>query len=198
MTLPQGFGPTTDERLPLPDEAGWTDAQRALAQALLNSPRRAVLGPFVPLMQAPLLGERVGALGEALRYQGSLPAAVREWVVCRVARHTGNQFEWCLHAPLARAAGVPAPALEALRQGRRPAGLPDALQCADDLAQELLHQHGVADASFADAQSHFGAPGVVELATLVGYFWMVCGVMNLARTPASAGHTEPGLPALPL
>jgi len=194
---PQGFGPTTTERLPMPAPATWSAEQQHAAQALIDGPRGGVFGPFVPLLQAPALMERVGALGEQLRFGGSLPDRLRELLICATARHTGNQFEWTLHAPLARRAGVSASALEQLRHGARPEGLADDEQDALDLAQELLRQHGACEATYQRALARFGAPGVVEIATLVGYFVMVCGVMNLARTPAAAGNTEPPLPGWP-
>lgn len=119
--FPQGFGPSTAERLPVPERDAMSEAQRAAADAIINGPRKALFGPFVPLLQTPALMERIGKTGEALRFAGTLPDRVRELVICVVARETGNQFEWQTHAPLAIKAGVAAPAIDALAAGRRPA-----------------------------------------------------------------------------
>lgn len=198
--LAQGFGPERGERLPLPDPATWTDDQRRIAQALIAGPRGGVFGPFVPLLHAPALAEPVGALGEVLRFRGTLPDRVRELLICAVARHTHNQFEWQLHAPLARRAGVAPAVIAALRDGARPDatrdGLADDESAALDLAQALMHQHGASDATHARAVAIFGNAGAVEIATLVGYFTLVCWVMNLARTPARPSD-EGALPGLP-
>ncbi len=198
--LTQGFGPDRTERLPLPEPAGWNAEQRRIAQALIDGPRGGVFGPFVPLLHTPALAEPVGALGEVLRFRGSLPARVRELLICAVARHTHNQFEWQLHAPLARRAGVAAAVIDALRDGARPDaardGLADDESAALDLAQALMCQHGAGDATHARAVAAFGSAGAVEIATLVGYFTLVCWVMNLARTPARPSD-EPALPGLP-
>ncbi|WP_395700946.1 carboxymuconolactone decarboxylase family protein [Aquabacterium sp.] len=179
--IAQGSG---GERLPLPPLAAMTEAQRAATQALIDGPRKAVYGPFVPLMQVPALLERVAALGEALRFGGQLPAAVRELATCVAARHVGNQFEWVMHVPLAQAAGVPPAALEAIRTGGAPQGLAPDAQLAHDFARELLATHDVDDACYQQAIAAFGEAGVVELTTLVGYFVMVSWVMNVARTPS--------------
>jgi len=187
----QGHG---GERLPLPSTEQMSAAQQAAAQALIDGPRKAVYGPFVPLMRAPDLLERVAQLGEALRFGGQLPAAVREWVTALVAQRLGNQFEWVMHAPLAQAAGVPAAALEAIRVGQPPAGLPDDVQTAHDFCVELLAEHGVGDALYARARTAFGEAGVVELATLIGYFAMVSWLMNVARTPSRPTATVMPLP----
>ncbi len=194
---PQGFGASTSERLPLPRRDAMNDAQRAAADAIINGPRKAIFGPFVPLLQTPALMERIGKTGEALRFDGTLPDSVRELVICVVARETGNQFEWQTHAPLAVKAGIPAEAIEALAAGRRPQGLPASEACAVDFASELMRRNGVSDASYAEALARFGPAGIVELTTLIGYFVMVCWIMNVARTPGPSGAATPGLTGLP-
>lgn len=190
LAHPQGLGP---QRLPLPPPSAMTDAQRAVVQALTDGPRKGVFGPFLPLLQSPPLAQLVGDLGAHLRFQGTLPERVRELVICAVSRHVGNQFEWLLHAAAAARAGVDASAIEALRLGRRPAPLADDEQLAIDFTTELVQYHGVSDPTYAAAERCFGALGVVELSTLIGYFAMVCWVMNVARTP---GQGAPGQAAL--
>lgn len=194
---PQGRAQGGAERLPMPAADAMDAAQRAAAQALLDGPRKGVYGPFLPLLRQPPLLERVAALGEVLRYQGTLDARVRELAICIAARHVSNQFEWCMHAPLAVQAGVAAEAIEALRQGARPAPLAADEQDAADFARELLASHGVSDLGYAAALRRFGEAGVVELATLIGYFVMVSWLMNVARTPALAGAAGPGLAPFP-
>jgi 4-carboxymuconolactone decarboxylase len=194
--LQQGHGQPWAERLPMPTADAMSDAQRRAAQALIDGPRKAVFGPFVPLLQSPVLMERIGALGEYLRFDSS--TRVRELVTCAVARHVGNQFEWVLHASHAVKAGVSADAIEALRLGRRAAPLAEDEQIALDLAQELLHNNGLSEPTYAAAEARFGKQAVVELSALVGYFAMVCWVMNVARTPVQAPEGQPGLEAFPL
>jgi len=191
----QGGGP---ERLPLPTMEALDDAQRAAAQALIDGPRKAVYGPFVPLLRVPALLDRVAQLGEALRFGGTLDARVRELVTCAAAATVGNQFEWVMHRPLALAAGVDAAALEAVRLGARPEGLAADEQAALDFAEELLRRHGVADPTWQRACERLGEAGAVELATLVGYFVMVSWVMNAARTPSRPTAEVVPLPAHPL
>lgn len=196
--LPQGFNASATERLPLPARDAMSDAQQAAADAIINGPRKAIFGPFVPLLQVPGLMEHVGDTGAALRFKGLLPDAVREFVICVVAREVGNQFEWQTHAPLAVKAGVAQEAVTAIGEGRRPRGLPADLACATDFASELMLRNGVSDATYAEAVAQFGEAGTVELTALVGYFTMICWVMNVARTPGPAGSQAPGLAGFPL
>lgn len=186
-STPQGFARDARERLPLPAATAMNEAQRAAAQALIDSPRKGVYGPFLPLLRSPALLERVAKVGEYLRFESVLDARIRELVTAAVARHVGNQFEWAMHAPLAVKAGVAEAALEALRVGAQPRGLAADEEAALDFAFELLRNDGASDPTYAAALRAFGEQGLVELASLVGYFVMVCWLMNVARTPAPGG-----------
>jgi 4-carboxymuconolactone decarboxylase len=193
----QGSGQPWRERLPLPPREAMDARQRETADALIAGPRKGVYGPFVAMLRSPVLLDRVAKLGEYLRFESVLGAAVREFAICIAARHVGNQFEWVMHAPLATAAGVSAQAIESLRQGARPKGLTGELEIVLDFAQELLHTHGASEPTYASALAQFGEAGVVELTTLVGYFVMVSWVMNVAHTPAVDGGKAAPLPPLP-
>lgn len=186
---PQGFGHSNPERLPIPEHSTMSEAQQAAAQAIINGPRKAIFGPFVPLLQTPALMERIGKVGETLRFDGSLSDHIRELSICAVARETGNQFEWQTHAPLAVKAGAAPATIEALAAGKRPRNLSAEEETALDFVSELMLRHGVSDATYAEAVACFGEEGTVELTALVGYFVMVCWVMNVARTPGP-GTTE--------
>lgn len=192
---PQGFGQFQSERLPILPREAMTDAQMVAADAIINGPRKAIFGPFVPLLRTPGIMQQVGRLGETLRFEGTLSDRIRELVICVVARATGNQFEWQTHVPLAIKAGVAVSAIEVISDGRRPKDLALDEDSAIEFVNELLAHQGVCDNTYAEAVSQFGETGTVELTTLVGYFVMVCWVMNVARTPGpSESITPPLLP----
>jgi 4-carboxymuconolactone decarboxylase len=195
--LPQGYAQPGGDRLPLPPTGQMNAAQRAAAQMLIDGPRKGVFGPFLPLMRSPALLDRAAKVGEYLRFESPLDARIRELVTCATARHVSNQFEWLIHAGLARKAGVAEATLEALRVGARPRDLPADEELALDFARELLHTHGVSDPTYAAALQAFGDQGVVDLSALVGYFVMVSWVMNVARTPGQAAEGQAGIDAFP-
>jgi 4-carboxymuconolactone decarboxylase len=163
-------------------------AQQEAADELVNGPRGGVYGPFRPLLHRPPLLRAVAKVGETLRYEGTLDAALREWTICVVARELANVFEWDMHLPLATAAGVPATALAALDAGEpSPPDLHADLAIARTVASELIGRHRVGDDTWAQALRCWDEPTLVELVTLVGYFSMVCWLMNVARTPGPQG-----------
>ncbi len=184
FNTPQGFSSANTERMPLMQRDEMTPAQQNAADELIAGPRKAVFGPFVPLMRSPELMARIGRVGEYLRFQGKLDARIRELVTCVAARHVSNQFEWLMHAPLALKAGVAQATLDAIAAGRCPRDLPADEAFAIDFSLELLRNHGVSDATYTQASASLGEEGVMELTSLIGYFVMICWAMNVARTPA--------------
>ena len=187
--------PSTDRMPPLPLET-MNPAQRAAADELIAGPRKAVRGPFIPLMRSPELLTRIQKVGEVLRFHSVLPARLTELVTFVVARAWTQQFEWNVHVPLALQAGVTPQAVEALRHGRRPLELPNDEHRVVDLVHELLTHHDLSDASYDDAVIAFGERGIIELVSLVGYFTMLSMILNVAHTPPDNTDVPP-LPNLP-
>ena len=144
---PQGFSAGTAERLPIPTRDSMSEAQQRATDAIIAGPRKAIFGPFVPLLRRPALMEAISKTGETLRFQGCLSEQVREFAICVVARQTSKQFEWQMHAPLAIKAGVAQAAIDALHAGRRPRELIAELETTVDFINELMLRHGVSDAT---------------------------------------------------
>src|SRR5205814_1259854 len=87
-------------------------------------PRGEVRGPFIALMHHPELARRLQQLGEQLRWGSKLPARLVELAVLITARRWTCQHEWAIHEKLARKAGLDCATVEAIAEGREPAGLP--------------------------------------------------------------------------
>jgi 4-carboxymuconolactone decarboxylase len=174
------------------------DAQKAAAQALINGPRKGVKGPFIPLMRAPDLMDRLQRVGEYIRFGSSLPPRLSEFAMAVVARDCTNQFEWFVHAPLAMKAGTSPQAIEAIRLGTRPRELSEDEALVYDYTTELLARKGVSDPTYAATVAAFGERGLLDLTGLIGYFITVCLVLNVAHTPPEKVEGVEPLPALPL
>lgn len=185
------------DRMPPLAREHMDEAQRAAADELVAGPRKAVKGPFIPLLRSPELMARVQKVGEYLRFGGALPKRLTEFATLVVARAWTQQFEWFVHVPLALEAGTSAQAIGDLREGRRPHAMSDDEARVHDFVHELLVQRGVSDATYADAVAAFGERGVVELTSLVGYFAMLSMVLNVAHTPPEAAAGIEPLPPLP-
>src|SRR3990172_3246499 len=78
---------------------------------------------FGTMLHSPELAGRTAHLGEYVRFQSSLPEALRLLAALVTARHFDCQFEWSANEPSARSAGVREAAIEAIRDRRAPQGL---------------------------------------------------------------------------
>jgi 4-carboxymuconolactone decarboxylase len=153
-----------------------------------------VFGPFVPLLRSPEVMTRVSALGDHLRHRSALPARVREIVILLVARAWSQQYEWHVHEPIARAAGVDAATIAAIAEGRTPdtPGEDDAIACA--LVEELQRTRQVRDETFARARQRWGDQGVIDAVAIAGYYTLLAMILNTAGTPLPPGAATPLAP----
>ncbi|MEO5881411.1 MAG: carboxymuconolactone decarboxylase family protein [Caldimonas sp.] len=184
----------TDRMPPIPREL-MTEAQRAAADALIAGPRKAVKGPFVPLLRSPELMARLQRVGEYLRFGSALPPRLSEFATLVVARQWTQQFEWAVHVPLAMAAGTSPATIDSLHEGARPATMDDDEALVYDLVTELVDRKGLADAIYGAAVDRLGEHGLLDLIGLVGYFTTISMVLNVARTPAGDVNGVTSLPA---
>jgi 4-carboxymuconolactone decarboxylase len=173
------------------------DVQRAAADELIAGPRKAVKGPFIPLLRSPQLLARLQKVGEYLRFETALPRRVNEFVTLVVSRAWTQQFEWATHVPLAIAAGTVPEAIEALREGRRPTGMSREEELAYDFTAELQGTCGVSEATYRACVEAFGERGLIDLVGVIGYYTALAMVLNVAHTPPEAGAGVEPLPSLP-
>jgi 4-carboxymuconolactone decarboxylase len=114
-----------------------------------------------------------------------------EFAILIAAREWTNNFEWNAHARLATAAGLNAAIIAAVADGRRPERMAEDEEILWDFCSELLHHKSVSDPTYARALAKFGEPGVVEAASLEGYYTYLSMVMNTARSPLPANVKPP-------
>jgi 4-carboxymuconolactone decarboxylase len=183
----------SNPRFPPLAESAMTVEQKRVATAIAEG-RKTLRGPFHMLLRSPELGDRVQNVGRYLRFENTLPNAVKELVILVTARHWDAQFEWTVHRGFALDAGLPPAVCDAIGSGQKPSGLTPEQQAAYDYASELLATKGVSDAVFARARQFFGEAGVVELTVCIGYYGLIGLVLNTDRTPLPPG-AEP-LPPL--
>jgi 4-carboxymuconolactone decarboxylase len=179
------------DRMPPLDQAAMNEPQRKAAAALIAGPRKAVVGPFIPLLRSPELMDRLQRVGEYLRFDNALPQRLVELAILITARHVNNQFEWAIHHPLALKAGVARATLDAVEVRARPDAMAEDEAVVHDFVVELLRTSTVSDATYARALKELGEPGIVDLTATVGYLMTVCLVMNVAGTPAPASEVRP-------
>jgi 4-carboxymuconolactone decarboxylase len=125
-----------------------------------------------------------------------LGARLTEFAILIAAREWTNNFEWNAHANAAATAGLSAAIIAAVADGRRPEHMAEDEEILWDFCNELLHNKSVSDPTYARALAKFGESGVVEAASLEGYYTYLSMVMNTARSPLPA-NVKPPLASFP-
>jgi 4-carboxymuconolactone decarboxylase len=175
---------------PIP-ESQMTAEQRAAAAEVAAGRRGALIGPFIPALRSPEFMRRLQRLGEFLRYDNALGPQLSEMLILLVARQWTQQFEWSVHAPIARQSGVGEEVIEAIAHGRRPLTMTKDQAIGHDVFDELQRNRHVSDGTYARAVAALGEQGVVELVGIIGYYSTLAMIMNVAQTPAPADGPAP-------
>ncbi|MRW94834.1 carboxymuconolactone decarboxylase family protein [Duganella sp. FT80W] len=183
-----------DDRLgPIPF-AQMSASQQLAAQAVIDGPRGALYGPFVPLIRSPELMSAAQKMGEYLRYRSAIGTRLTELAILVTARHWNQQVEWAIHAPIARDFGIAEEVIAAIAVRRRPAALLADEAVVYEFCVQLHQQQRVDDTTYAAALAAFGEHGVVDLMGINGYYTFLAMVMNAAQTAVPTSSTAP-LPA---
>src|SRR6266540_6744800 len=99
----------------LPDPLGTLTPEAKRVYDKITAKRGAVRGPFASLMHDPALAEKVGDLGEYLRFGGTLPGDIRELAILVTARSVKQAYEWFAHAKIGKKEGLPDDVIERVR-----------------------------------------------------------------------------------
>jgi 4-carboxymuconolactone decarboxylase len=183
--MTERLGRIPDDRL--------TAAQRAAIDTYKRSRNEVdISGPWIALLRSPETLVRTQALGQHLRYNTVLPPHLSELVILITARHWSQPYEWGLHSPIALKAGVDRGIVDAVGAGRRPEHMSHEQEILYEFCTELLETRRISNVTYEQMLARFGETGVIEAASMVGYYAMLAAILNTARTPA-----EPGMPPLP-
>ena len=188
-------------RLHRPSPQELTEPQRAVYDDIVAGDRGAdgafemvdnlgrLNGPYNAMIVAPQIGGPLGQLGAALRFHGRLSARAREIAILAVATAKQSRFELFAHTRVARTAGLTDAEVGDLTAGRRPASLTPVEAAVLDLVQHLLADRAVPDDEYERFRSVLGEAGIVEVATLVGYYSMLAVQLSLFEVEVPAGDT---------
>lgn len=179
------------DRMPSPSMDQLNAQQRKAAEDIINGPRKALYGPFIPLLRSPELMDRSSKMGEYLRYKSAIGNKLSELVILIVARHWTQQVEWYLHKPIALKVGIKPEVVDAIADGRRPVGLDEDEQIVYDFSTEINANQGISDVTYNRAKARFGDTGVIDMLGVNGYYNFLAIIMNGVRTENPDAKVEP-------
>lgn len=198
MSVALASGAAAQTRFPDMAPGAMSPDQKSMYDAIMSGPRHSMEGPFNAWLRSPVLGTRLQAVGEYLRFNTTVPHKLNEFAILITAVEWSSGFEWYAHHPLALKAGLEPEVAEQLRQGKRPAEMTDDETVVYDFVTQLHRHHQVSDKIFGSAKALLGEQGVMDLIALVGYYDIVSMTLNVGQVqpPASAGPTltPPAMP----
>jgi 4-carboxymuconolactone decarboxylase len=169
--------------------ASMNDLQRSINDALVEylHPDRVGTGAMIggsmaALLRSPKLAEVVGRMVAVHFDELSLPPMVTEVAILATARHWECAFILFMHRRRAIAFGVDPTVVDTVVAGD---GLDRNGEFGDVcyFTLELLQAGDVTDDSFSRVVGRWGLQGAVELISTVGFYTMLCFVLNVDRYP---------------
>ena len=185
------MAPLPDPRPRLDPEA-LAEMQRITAARRHADGRAEVPAVYLAMFNNPAVARSVGALGEQLRFHGTLPDRIRETAILRFAARNRLAYEWAHHLRPAKLAGISPETIAALAGD----ALPDELSAVERATVQAVDQIAAGDEIAEPIQrvltDALGDGGVVELVVLCGLYALMGYITN-----AFAIELEPELRVAP-
>jgi 4-carboxymuconolactone decarboxylase len=180
-----------EQRFPLLKMEQLNDQQRPFADEILKVSSIGISGPYNMMLRSPVMGQRMFAMLDYLRFNTSVPRRLNEFAILIQARLWTSQVEWTAHYPLALKAGLSEAVANDLKVGKRPASMQADEEAVYDLCMDLATSHVVSDASFKKARMVFSDQQIVDLITVSGVYITLAMLSNTAEDQTPGGKTPP-------
>jgi 4-carboxymuconolactone decarboxylase len=180
-----------EQRFPLLKLEQLNDQQRPLADEILKVASIGISGPFNLMLRSPVMGQRMFAMLDYLRFKTSVPVKLNEFAILIQARLWTSQLEWSAHYPIALKAGLPQAVADNLKVGKRPASMQPDEAAVYDLCMDLAKDHVVSDATFKKARALFSDQQIVDLIAVDGVYTTLAMLSNTAEDATPEGKIPP-------
>jgi alkylhydroperoxidase family enzyme len=169
-------------------DADFTDEQRQMVQGQLEQRPGPLLNIRRTLLNAPTASQTFLAwAGYVLSEANSLPVRQREIVILRVGFLCKSGYEFAQHSGLALRVGLTAEEIGRVKTGAE-AGWPPAEAALIRAADELVGDHFISDATWAQLRAHFDEKQCMDVVFTAGQYTQVSMILN-----SFGVQLEPGL-----
>jgi 4-carboxymuconolactone decarboxylase len=177
--LPPDIAPVTLTRLPQIQRSTLDAKGQARYDELVGKDQPApTSGPRAVMLYSPEAAEHVEKLNGFLRYNGDLSPRHTEVAICVAAWEIEQQYEYSAHEPAALRYGAPQAVIDTIKYDREPVGLSPEETLIIKFGRQLMREHKLDSALYAEAVKLFGQKGTVELALVMGDYVMVGMVLT--------------------
>jgi hypothetical protein len=189
--LPPDIDPVSLTRLPHLTRSDFDAKGQTFYDELVGKDPAPTTGPRAVMLYSPEAARHVEGLNGFLRYNGDLSPRHTEVAICVAAWEIEQQYEYSAHEPAALRYGAPQAVIDTIKFDREPVGLSPEETLIIKFGRQLMREHKLDSALYAESVKLFGKKGTVELALVMGDYVMVGMVLT-----AIDQHLPPDRPAL--
>ena len=194
QTLPTDIDPQSLSRVPPVRRSDMNAEGQAIYDKVVGPNGAApMLGPGGVSLHMPKVAQAMDILNQYLRYDSVIGRRYIEVAILVAAREFDQQYEWTFHERTALSVGAPQPTVDAIKYN----GSPAALDAKDALiiryGREILRDHHLSAATWAEAEARFTRQGALEIAAIIGDYLLAAVLLHAVdqRLPAD---TKPLMP----
>lgn len=140
-----------------------------------------ILNVFRVMAHCPQVGYHFLRLGNSILFQGTVPPALRELAILRVGHINQARYEWTHHVPIALRVGVREEQIDSLHDWKNSEKYNERERAVLQYTDEVTRDIRVKDDTFAALREFLNEEGIVELTTTIGYYGMVCRILEALR-----------------
>jgi len=137
-----------------------------------------ILNLYRVMAHCPRLGRTFLRLGNMILFKGTLPPNLRELAILLVGHLNQAKYEWTQHIAIALKAGVSREQIDALPDWENSRSFNEQERAFLRYTDEVTKDIRVKDETFAAVRSFLNEEGVVELTLTIGYYAMVCRILE--------------------
>ncbi len=153
-----------------------------------------MLGPGGVSLHMPKVAQAMDILNQYLRYDSVIGRRYIEVAILVAAREFDQQYEWTFHEKAALDEGAPQLTVDAIKYNRPVAALDARDAVIIRYGREILRDHHLSAATWADAEARFTRQGALEIAAIMGDYLLAAVLLHAVdqRLPADV---KPLMPA---
>jgi 4-carboxymuconolactone decarboxylase len=166
-------------RLPLPQRENLdAEGQRAY-DTVIHPDSRYASGPRGPIamwLYSPQLAEHYFPGSTHVRFGTQFDQRLTELAILATAREVRSQYEWSAHEPLGLRAGLEQEIIDLVKTRAdltavdEVTGLGETERTIIQFVREVINNENVSTETFGQAQTLFGARGLMDLVGLIGHY----------------------------
>jgi len=151
-----------------------------------------VINLFRVMAHCPRVGRYFLRLGNSILFKGAVPTNLRELAILRVGQINQALYEYSQHVPIALRCGVRQEQIDALPDWETSRHFNEQERAILGYTDEVTKNIRVKDDTFAAVQSFLSEEGMVELTTTIGYYGMVCRILEAFQIELDEGVPKKG------